>query len=234
MLPAGLVVDVWCLPRLGAGDHELVLVRPDDKLQPIATLPWFPDSYAQVDGGAWLAGYDSGICAWIDVVPGTGSPTSAWPIRVTDDGEPFAVNASRDSANCDGQPKAYGLAEAGDGRLAFLASGAVRSRGGVGRLSFPVQLYLQDADGTVRRLASGLVEPRSVQWSRDGEHVLLIATIDDRQGIWEFGPDGSLRLLFEGDLFDFAESPDGARLAVIVKDGPRIDDASRLVIATFE
>ena len=116
--------------------HQAMIEIPDDSVEPIADFPWFPDSYAKVEGGAWLSGFDSGMCAWIEVVPGTGSPAFDWPIQVTDDGEPFNVNASR-GTSCDGQPQAHGIAGGPGGRLAFLASGAARSRGGFGRLSSP-------------------------------------------------------------------------------------------------
>ena len=223
-----LVFDRYCYPGPStpiAGYHEL-LTLPLDGGQPVslARVPWFPESEVRLDGGAWLASFDSGLCAWIELVPDTGEPPFAWPLQVTDDGEPFAVNVAALGDTCDEAPLASSIAGGPAGALAFLASGAARDVSGFGRLDLAVNLYRREPDGTIRRLAAGLVHAGGLVWRPGTDVLTAYATIEGRAGIWTFDPDGTRRLIYEGRLLNFAWSPDGLSLAVIVPTGA-IDDA---------
>jgi hypothetical protein len=226
MAERSLVFDRRCYPGPStpiAGYHELMsLPSIGAPAVPIAKFPWFPDSYAQVKGGAWLAGFDSSICAWIDLLPGTGTPQIPWPIMVTDDGAPYAVNAANVSTGCDQKPAASEITAAPDGSLAFLAS-AAGGGSGFGRLGAPRHLYLMDPSAAPRRIADGITHPSDLAWNADGTRLAVIATIDDRTGIWSYDRAGKRRFEYEGLVSGFAWAPAGDRIALLVPEGQSQD-----------
>lgn len=227
-----LVFDRYCYaalvtdPRDG---HELMLLPSDGgPAESLARLPWFPDAFIQLDNGTWLSSYDSGMCAWIEVVPDTGEVPFGWPIEVTDDGEPYAVNAGRQAEDCANAPLASNIAQGPGGALGFLATGAGRGAGGFGRLDLADNLYRRESDGVLRRIASDLHTAGGLVWRPGTDALTAYATIEGRAGIWAFDPDGSRTFLYEGRLSNFAWSPDGLQLAVIVPFGdPLVPDPPR-------
>lgn len=230
-----LVFDRSCFATDGPGFHEIIELSPDGQVgRSLLTLPWFPESIVRLPNGSWISGFDSGPCAWIAVAPNTPAPDFAWPIVVSDDGQPFAVDASRDTA-CDSQPLAHGVARAGDGTLAFVASGAARSTSGLDRMDIGLNLYIRAADGGVERVATGLVEARNVRWSPDGSSITFIARIDGRSAIWRFTRDGQRSALYEGEPLAFAWSPSGGRLAVVISEhSPDADPFYRLILVPVD
>jgi hypothetical protein len=233
-----VVFDRRCYPGPAtpiAGYHELVELPLDGgEPLPLTRLDWFPDAFVELENGTWLSSYDSGLCAYIDVVPGTGEPPFAWPITVTDDGEPYPVNDGRVKDGCDNAALVSSIAQGPDGALAFLATGASRGGGGFGLLDLPKHLYRGESDGTLRRIGSGLVAAGGLVWRPGTDTLSLYATIEDRSGIWTFEPDGARRLIYEGRLWNFAWSPDGDAMAVIIPGGTEEepDPPRTLVILT--
>lgn len=226
----GIAFDLYCYPGPNtpiAGYHE-IMASPtiDGPAGPVARVPWLPDSFVQVAGGAWLAGYDDGLCAWIDLVPGTGRPQFEWPITVTDDGPPFAVSAANSAGSCDGSPMASEITLAQDGSIAFLASGASRGTSGFSRLDVARNVYLRDSNGMVRRLGEGLQRSRDLSWNATGTKLAVSSTIAGRTGIWTFDRLGTRRLVYEGSVLSLAWSPDGDRLAILVPRGPANEPSS--------
>jgi hypothetical protein len=222
-----LVFDRYCYPGSStpiAGYHELLRLPLDGgEPESLTRVPWFPEAVVQLDNGTWLSSFDTGLCAWIEVVPGTGEPPFAWPIEVTDDGEPFGVNDGRRSKDCERTPLVSSIAQGPDGALAFLATGAAREASGFGLIDMPRNLYRREASGTVRRLASGLVQAGGLVWRPGTDTLTAYATIEGRAGIWTFDPDGTRHFIYEGRLMNFAWSPDGASLAVIIPTGAADD-----------
>jgi hypothetical protein len=211
-----LFLDRHCFSLDGNDRHEILEVDVHNRATSVASIPWFPDSYVQLSAGAWIAGFDSGPCGWIDVVPHTGDPGGAWPINVTDDGESFAVNASP-KGHCDGAVLASSVDRSSTGMLAFIASGAARSQSGSARLDVAENLYtVPEAGGEPRRIASGLVEPRNVEWSTDGASVIVIVRAGTGSALLEVNAAGSKTVLYEGQPMTAAWAPDGRRIAIVV------------------
>jgi hypothetical protein len=201
-------------------NYDELMHLPGDGRAPesLARVPWqWPSAFGRLPSGAWLADF-GGLCKGIDLVPGTGDTADSWPITITDDGPAYSVNAAGHASDCDGStPIAQGLAEAPDGTLALLATG------GPGGFSFPyvpMHLYLVIPHEQPKRIADGVSDGSNLRWRPDGKALAMIAEVDRRQGIWEFSLDGSSRLLYEGLPVSFDWSPDGTRLAVILRDDP--------------
>ena len=211
-----LYLDRRCFARDGDDRHEIMLISEGKQAEAVASIPWFPDSYVQLPSGAWLSGFDSGPCAWIDLVPDTGEPGIPWPITVSDDGEPFAVNGSAEG-ECDNAVLASSIDRSSDGHLAFVAAGAARSAAGFARLDVPQNVYVvPEAGGQPRRIASGLVEARNVRWSPDGSSLIVIARAGDGSVLLKLDLAGGQEVLYEGQPVVAAWAPDGRRIAIVV------------------
>jgi hypothetical protein len=240
VLDGRLVFDRYCYPGPAtpiAGYHELMELSTNAGApKSLAFLPWFPDSFVQLPGGAWLSGYDDGLCAWIDVVPGTGEPQFAGPLVISDDGAPYAVNEGL-KANCgDNTPLASAITQAPDGALAFLASGASRGIAGFGLLDLTENLYVRDPVGTLRRIGDGLQQAVNLAWNPAGTELIVAATKGGRTGLWRYDRTGHERLVYEGNPYNVTWSPDGTRSAILVPHGDVKDPyvPRRILIVTPE
>ena len=212
-----LFVDRRCFTSDGTDYHEILRVDPGGELVSMVSIPWFPDSYVELAQGGWLSGFDSGPCAWIDLVPKSGTPKIAWPIVVKDDGEPFAVNASPKD-DCDNAVLASSLDRSPNGDFAFVASGAARSAQGLARLDVPQNLYVvSELGGDPRRIASGLVEARNVRWSPDGSAIIVITRMDDGSALMVIDTTGEQRVIYRGQPIVAVWDPAGSRIAIIVQ-----------------
>jgi hypothetical protein len=204
-----------CFAEDGNDRDDIIEFRDNQSPTVAATVPWLPDSYVQLPGGAWLAGFDSGPCAWIDLVPGTGRPPFSWPIVVDDDGAPYAINASP-KGDCDGSILASSVDQSRDKRLLFVASGEARLVNGGSRADVPENVYLYSAtDGVPRRVATGLIEARNVRWSPAGDSFIVIARHGGGADLLEFDMAGTATVLYTGNPVVAAWNPDGTQIALI-------------------
>jgi hypothetical protein len=214
---------------LGDGTADLMALPPDGGLPTrVGRLPeLFAGSFARLASGTWLADY-GGVCQGIDLVDGTDQAIAMWPLMITDDGPPFAVNAVGHQSDCDNStPLATGIAAAPDGTLALLAA---RGVGGFIATDPDLHLYLVDVSGNAHCLADGVMDGRNLRWAPNGASLALIGEINRQWGIWRFARDGKRTRLFDGHALAFAWSPDGSQLAVVVSDNPADGLATRRVI----
>jgi hypothetical protein len=220
-ISADLFIDRYCFPGDGAplaGAHEVVkLDLIAGVAVSIATVPWGPDAFAKLPNDAWLASYDSGFCGWIDRLPGTADPGHDWPLMVSDEPTPFAVNSGREAADCGTAPQATRIAGAPDGALAFLARPAVDS-GGVSSLDLPRRLYVVDAGGAPRRLVDETFGVLDIAWRPDGTAIGVAGTIEGQTGLWILARDGSRTLAVPGNVSAIAWSPDGRSIAMVIRE----------------
>lgn len=212
-----LFLDRRCFAVDGNDSHDIMLIHRDGPAEKVAAIPWFPDSYVELPSGAWLSGFDSGPCAWIDLVPSTGQPGIPWPIMVTDDGAPFAINASP-KGDCDHAVLASSIDRNSDGLLAFVAAGSARTAKGLARLDVPANVYVvPETGGDARRIASGLVEARNVRWAPDGSSVIVIARAGPGSALLRIDLAGTENVLYQGGPVVATWAPDGRRIALIIQ-----------------
>lgn len=236
VLAQGVIFDLRCYPGPNTpigGYHQLMaLPTGDEPARALVQVPWFPQAFVQVEGGAWLSSYDDGLCAWIDTIPSTGQPSFPWPIVITDDGPPYSVNEARSAATCDAAPLASGVTLASDGSIAFLASATASSTSAMGRVDAPRNLYMMNPRGVLRRLAGSIQHGVNLSWDPSGKWLVVTALIDGRQGVWRFDREGSRTLVYDGLALNVTWSPDGRRLAILVPGGDPTasDSVSRLLL----
>lgn len=218
----GLALD--CLAT-GPNSTMLAFDPSSGSLEELVTLDLGVDAFTMnpaMDRGLLSRG--SSICqglAWF-------SSEGAAPVDL-ELGPPEArfnlADEFRPSADCSGTGRADYPAWSPDGdTIAFVAS-APGGVSGVPRLDLPWSLYLWDGvSDTASELLTGIVSPRGLAWSPDGNRLAFGGRIGGTEGTWVYDPAADELVRAAAEICDWlAWAPDGAELACIVTPPPPTD-----------